>query len=95
MPVVEVIYSGLIRAAVQCRSETYELGANATLRDLLTEVVRRHGPETRRYLFDDSSKLASGAAMLMGGFAARDLNARVGEGETVQVVVMSPMMIGG
>jgi hypothetical protein len=31
----------------------------------------------------------------VGGFAARELNACVGHEETVQVVVMSPMMIGG
>ena len=95
MPAVEIIYSGLIRAAVQCQSETYEVNANSTLRDLLTEVARRHGPEARRYLLDDASDLASGASILMDGFAARSLNARIGERERVQVVVLSPMMIGG
>ena len=95
MPVVEITYAGLIRAAVTCRSENYELVENATLGDLLTAVVQRHGPDTRDYLFDDSFKLVSGVAVLMGGIAARDLNARVGDEELVQVVVMSPMMIGG
>ena len=96
MPVIEVIYSGLIRTTVPCYSETYELAAKATLRDLLTEVIRRHGDYARRYLFsDDFSKLAPGAAVRMGLFAARDLNAYIGADERVQVVVMSPMMVGG
>lgn len=95
MPIVEVVYGGLIRATVSCRSERYELGENATLRDLLSEILRRHGPEARRYLLDDSARLASAALIAMGGFAVRDLNARVGGEQTVEVVVMSPMMIGG
>jgi hypothetical protein len=96
MPVIEIIYSGLIRTTVSCHSETYELAARATLRDLLTEVIRRHGDDARRYLFsDDNSKLAPGAAVRMGLFAARDLNAYLGDEERVQVVVMSPMLVGG
>ena len=95
MTVVEISYTGLIRTAVPCRSEKYELAEDATLGDLLTAVVQRHGPDTRKYLLDDCSRLPSGVAVLMGGFGAHDLNARVGKDETVQVVVMSPMMIGG
>jgi hypothetical protein len=95
MPVVEIVYSGLIRAAVPCQSETYELDAHATLRDLLTEVACRHGPEARRHLLDDASDLATGASILVDGFAAHGLNTRVGGHEQIQVVVLSPMMIGG
>ena len=95
MASVEVVYSGLIRSTVRCGSEFYELSAGATLRDLLNEVIRRHGPEARRYLFTDDARLVSGASILMGGFAARNLDARIGDDGQVQVVVLSPMMIGG
>ncbi len=95
MPSVEVVYSGLIRAAVRRASEPYEMVAGATLRDLLNAIVRRHGLEAQRYLFDDAAGLVSGASILMDGFAARDLDARIGDDGKVQVVVLSPMMIGG
>jgi hypothetical protein len=95
MPIIEVVYGGLIRTTVSCRSESYELSENATLRDLLGEIVRRHGPETERYLLDDSCRLASAALVAIGGFAVRDLNARLRGARGVEVVVLSPMMIGG
>lgn len=95
MPAVEVVYSGLIRATVRSASESYDMGAGATLRDLLNAVVQRHGPEVRRHLFDDAAGLVSGARILMGGYAARNLDARIGDDGPVQVVVLSPMMIGG
>jgi len=92
---VEVVYSGLIRSAVRSGSESYDLDDQATLRELLNEIVRRHGPQARRHLCDDAGGLASGASILVDGFAARDLDARFGDGGQVQVVVLSPMMIGG
>lgn len=95
MLVVEVLYGGLIRATVSCRSESYKVEENSTLRDLLSDIVRRHGPGVRRYLLDDSSKLACAALIAMGGFAVRDLNVRLSGGAKIEVVVMSPMMIGG
>ncbi len=95
MPSVEVVYSGLIRAAVPGASESYELGGDATVRDLLDAVARRHGPQARRHLLDEHAQLVSHTRVLVGGYAARDLDARLAADGPVQVVVLAPMMIGG
>ncbi len=97
MPHVEIIYCGLIRTTTARHSENYELAENATLRDLLLEIVRRHGDVVERYLFsEDHSQLASGATVLRdGGIVQRSLDAIVCGGEKIRVLVMSPMMIGG
>jgi hypothetical protein len=95
VPAVEVIFTGLIRAVIPASSESYDVPADSTLGELLARVVRRHGPRVAGYLLDDSGRLAASAAVLVGGWRVRELDAPIGREDSVQVVVMSPMMIGG
>ncbi len=96
MSSIEVVYSGLIGTAAACESEAYRLAARATIRDLFREIIRRHGDEVRRYLLsDDYLKLASGAAVFMGGHLIRDLDTYLNDDQKIKVIVLSPMMIGG
>lgn len=93
---VEVTYAGLIRTVVRGQSERLEVPRGATLGRLLEEVIRRHGPATRRFLFDESVGLLPQAIVLVNGAQVRDPAAALGNGDTtVRILVMSPMMVGG
>jgi hypothetical protein len=93
---VEITYAGLIRSAVRRRREHLEIARGATLGQLLEEVVRRHGPAARPYLLDDDVDLLPHAIISVNGTGVRDMAAPLGgESATVQILVLSPMMIGG
>lgn len=93
MPEVEVTYAGLIRTAVPSPGERLDLPAGATLRELLAEIVRRHGPRSRDFLFDPDGNLLPQAAIVVDGVGVRGMDAAIGG--SVRIVVMSPMMAGG
>ena len=93
---VEITYTGLIRNVVGQRRENVDIPDGATLGQLLEEVVRRHGPEARRFLFDGKTALLPNAMVVVNGTVVRDTTAAFGEdAQVVQILVLSPMMIGG
>lgn len=100
MPNVEITYTGLIRNVVGHRREALDMENGATLGQLLEEIVRRHGPEARRFLLDGQVTGEAGllphAIVAVNGVATRDTAAAFSEGaQAVQILVLSPMMIGG
>lgn len=93
---VEITYTGLIRNVVGRRREHFDVAYGATLGQLLEEIVRRHGPEARRFLFDGEVGLLPHAIVVVNGTVVRDTTATFREdAQVVQILVLSPMMIGG
>lgn len=93
---VEITYTGLIRNVVGQRRENLDIPSGATLGHLLEEVVRRHGPEAHRFLFDGEAGLLPHAMIVVNGTIVRDTAAAFGaDAQVVQILVLSPMMIGG
>lgn len=83
-----------MRRTIGAAEEAYDLGEDACVGDLMRAVVERHGAEVARHLYEGPRKLAPGAIVLVDGLRAADLASPIGAA-AVEVVVLSPMMIGG
>ena len=72
------------------------MNQGATLRDVLLEVVRRHGVEASRFLFDDDGRLLPHSIILVNDHSVRKLEQVLcKEDDNIKIVVMGPMMTGG
>lgn len=81
---VTVRYFAAARAAARAAEERFDLRADATMRDVRDAMVRRHGAALDRVL--------TRCSFLLNEVAAREPDARVRDGDAVDVL---PPFAGG
>ena len=96
--ITRVVYYGLMQTITKRREDEVEHEGSITVRELLKELVGRHGERFQEAVFERSNRLAGYVRIILGEeeLSQEDgLEQKIGDNRKVSIVVLLPSSMGG